>query len=227
MSKSTLERVAYGAIGAPVTTVRQMLKKLEEARQIVERAGDRLSDASQRELEAWAKEGEAIVDRIAGRVRSGVPEEVTTATTVVGDTMRTATTMLSEPTIALASIKGIGPASAEKLQKAGVLTTNALVERVGDTQTAQRLAETTGLSLDRLQSWAERADLTRVKGVGHEYRKLLQWTGVGTISELARARPAELAKQLSDKASELDVDMPVPSSDTVRSWIQSARGLLG
>ena len=236
MSQSTLERVAYGAIGAPATAIKQMSKKLDEARSMLETFGDRIADSTRREIEDWAKEGEAIVDRITGRVRKEIPDDlrssVTTARTraeriggTVKDTVETAPAMLTQPTVALSEIKGIGPASAEKLREAGVLTTNALIERVGDNAATERLAETTGLSADKLREWAAKADLTRVKGVGDEYRKLLQWSGVPTIAALAEWKPSDLAATLETKANELDLDMPLPNPSTIQGWITSAKAI--
>lgn len=226
MTQSTLERVAYGAIGAPTVALKQLSKKLNQTRDMLDKVGERLSESARAEIEAWAKEGEVIVDRMTTRIRNEAPDRLVSAVGVARDTMGSASTMLTEPTVELGVIKGIGPASAAVLHRAGVLTTNVLVERMHDPTTAKRLSRATGISEDKLRDWSDRADLTRVSGIGNENRRLLQWIGIGSVIDLAGRRAVELTTLIEARANELNLGVPIPSQATVSGWISSAKSLM-
>lgn len=89
-------------------------------------------------------------------------------------------------------IKGIGPATIKKLDKAGVRTLDDL--RTIDVAATE---EKTGISADRLNEWKREAQLTKVlediKGIGPAVKKKLQAAGIHDLDDLARATVHELA----------------------------------
>ena len=70
-------------------------------------------------------------------------------------------------------IEGIGPANGEKLRGAGIKDTDGLLEHCCTKNGRKQIAEKTGISEKKILSWANMADLFRVKGVGAEYAELL------------------------------------------------------
>lgn len=122
-------------------------------------------------------------------------------------------------------VAGIDHKQATKLRKAGVRTSNKLIEEAATRRGRTQLARETGLSPKDLQSWVHHADLLRVRGVGGEYAELLVAAGVDTLRDLRRRNPtALLAKIIGLNGSDRVVDR-LPTESMVESWIASAGDL--
>ena len=121
-------------------------------------------------------------------------------------------------------VEGIGPIFAQKLQAAGVNTTDDLLERGGNQAGRASLASASGLTETQLLEWVNHADLMRINGVGSEYADLLEAAGVDSCAELAQRNAANLAQTFQ----ELDAARPnwirqIPSEATVAAWIAEAK----
>lgn len=121
------------------------------------------------------------------------------------------------------AITGIGHKNATKLRKARVRTTEALLRRAGTPSARKELAEETGLPESDLLSWAHRADLLRVKGIGPEYALILAKAGVETMRELRRRNPTNLARSIADMNGKLGNIQRLPTGEMVASWIAIAQ----
>ena len=128
--------------------------------------------------------------------------------------------------MSIADIEGIGPVFAEKLNAAGVKTTDDLLERGATRKGRQELADQSGLTGAQILGWVNRADLYRIKGVGSEYSDLLELAGVDTVVELARRNAANLADTFQSVAAEKpNVVRRVPGQAVVAGWIEKAKKL--
>jgi predicted flap endonuclease-1-like 5' DNA nuclease len=121
-------------------------------------------------------------------------------------------------------VEGIGPVFAQKLQAAGVNTTDDLLDRGGTKAGRASLASASGLTETQLLEWVNHADLMRINGVGSEYADLLEAAGVDSCAELAQRNAANLAVTFQ----ELDAARPnwirqIPSEATVAAWIAEAK----
>lgn len=121
-------------------------------------------------------------------------------------------------------VEGIGRGFADKLNAAGVRSTDDLLEQAGSASGRGRLAATTGIPEDQLLKWANHVDLMRLDGVGPEFAELLEAAGVDSPAELAQRNAANLAQTFQ----ELDAARPntvrrVPSEATVTLWISEAK----
>ena len=125
----------------------------------------------------------------------------------------------------LTDIEGIGPRYAAKLEAAGVATPKQLLEVAGPRTGRQHLAEKTGISGETLLRFVNRADLTRVKGVGTQYSGLLEAAGVDTTRELARRNAEHLLEQLGKVNAEKKLVRQLPTRTQVMSWIDAAKAL--
>jgi predicted flap endonuclease-1-like 5' DNA nuclease len=123
------------------------------------------------------------------------------------------------------SIEGIGPAYAEALAKAGIKTTEELLEAAASKKGRQALAEKTDLSEKRILEWTNRADLMRVRGVGEEYSDLLEAAGVDTVKELRNRNPDNLYAALLAVNDEKHLVRRPPSKNEVASWVKFAKTL--
>jgi predicted flap endonuclease-1-like 5' DNA nuclease len=125
----------------------------------------------------------------------------------------------------IVEIEGIGPAMAELLSKAGIETTDALLDGCGDPSGRKAVAKTSGLSEKQLLKWANMADLMRVKGVGSEYSELLEAAGVDTVKELKTRNAGNLAVKMAEVNVLKKLTRTVPSESVVQGWVDQAAGL--
>lgn len=122
-------------------------------------------------------------------------------------------------------IEGIGPQYASKLNEAGVMDTDTLLERGASSNGRSDLAEATGISETLILEWVNHADLFRIDGVGQEYADLLEEAGVDSVPELAQRNPENLAQAMMDADEEKDLVRSVPSAEVVAKWVEQAKGL--
>ncbi len=125
----------------------------------------------------------------------------------------------------LAKIEGIGPTYAEKLKKTGITTTEALLEKGATVSGRHEIAETSGISEEKVLRWVNLSDLFRVKGIGEEYSDLLEAAGVDTVPEMAQRNPKNLYEMLVTVNEEKNLVRQVPSQTTVQTWIENAKTL--
>ena len=122
-------------------------------------------------------------------------------------------------------IEGIGPTYAEKLNAAGVETTEDLLKMCCDASGRKEIAEKTEISEKLILEWANLADLMRIKGVGEEYADLLEEAGVDTVKELATRNAENLAEAMDKVNAEKKLTNMVPNAGTVEKWIEEAKTL--
>ena len=125
----------------------------------------------------------------------------------------------------LTDVEGIGPAYATKLEAAGVKTPKQLLEVAGSRTGRQHLAEKTGIGAEQLLRFVNRADLSRVKGVGTQYSDLLEAAGVDTTKELARRKADNLLAALGKTNEEKKLVRQLPTKSQVEGWIEAAKAL--
>lgn len=125
----------------------------------------------------------------------------------------------------LVQIEGIGEAYAEKLQGAGVATTEALLKQGATPKGRQEIAEKSGVGDKLILKWVNRADLFRIKGIGEEYADLLEVAGVDTIPDLARRNPENLYQKMIEINQEKKLVRKLPSQPQVSDWIEQAKSL--
>lgn len=119
----------------------------------------------------------------------------------------------------------IPSADAEKLHKAGVITTEDLLTKAGKAKDRKALAKASGLSAGTLLDLARRCDLLRIKGVGSEMVLLLEAAGVKSISELAKKDAAGLLTAMTTANSTKKISEKPPTEPQVQFWIDEAKKL--
>ena len=125
----------------------------------------------------------------------------------------------------LSEIEGIGDAYSGKLKEAGITSLEGLLKICCDKKGRKEAAEKSGISEKQILNWANRADLSRIKGVSTQYADLLKFSGVDTVPELALRNPENLQLKMSEinEAKKLVRKEPVVSQ--VRDWIAQAKEL--
>jgi predicted flap endonuclease-1-like 5' DNA nuclease len=125
----------------------------------------------------------------------------------------------------LIEIEGIGPAYAEKLEAAGLKTTEALLKAGAAKKGREDLAASTGISEALILRWVNRADLFRIKGIGEEYSDLLEAAGIDTVLELAQRNPDNLQPKFVEVNEENKLVRRVPTLSEVSGWVEQAKTL--
>ena len=123
-------------------------------------------------------------------------------------------------------IEGIGPSFTKKLKKAGIHTTDALLDRGASKKGRKAVAAETGIDEGKILKWTNMADLMRIRGVGEEYSELLEAAGVDTVKELRKRKPANLQKAMAEANSgRKKLVRLVPGEKSVTKWVEHAKEL--
>ena len=120
-------------------------------------------------------------------------------------------------------IEGIGPTFGQRLQDAGLITTDLLLKACGNPKSRKNTAAKTGFSESQLLKWANMADLMRVSGVGEEFSELLEAAGVDTVKELRNRNADNLAEKMAEVNAQKKLTRAVPSAKTVAKWVAQAK----
>lgn len=122
-------------------------------------------------------------------------------------------------------VEGIGPVISEKLISAGVKDTNTMLTQCNTPAQRRALAAKTGLTDKQILKFANMVDLYRVKGIGSEYAELLEAAGVDTVPELARRRPDNLCKAMTELNTAKSLVRRTPTEAEVTKWVAEAKEL--
>ena len=125
----------------------------------------------------------------------------------------------------IAAIQSMGHRNETKLRKAGVRTTDSLLKVAATRTGRRRLAKETRLQESDILSWANRADLLRITGVGSEYADLLEVAGVDTIRELRRRNPERLLEAMTELNMRKRLVRRLPTEGMVAGWVDEAKEL--
>lgn len=122
-------------------------------------------------------------------------------------------------------IEGIGPVYAEKLQAAGIKTTEDLLEKCAKPAGRKAVEEATGIEHKLILNWTNKADLFRVNGIGAQFSDLLEAAGVDTVKELAHRVPANLQAKLEETNEAKHLVRRVPAVAEVEKMVAQAKEL--
>lgn len=108
---------------------------------------------------------------------------------------------------------------------AGINSIEKLLESGSSKNGRTGISQSTGISEKLILEWVNRADLTRVKGIGEKYSDLLEVAGVDTVVELSKRVPENLhAKMVEVNEANKRVTRN-PTLSEVKSWIEQAKEL--
>lgn len=125
----------------------------------------------------------------------------------------------------LVDIEGIGEKYATKLQKAGITSTNSLLEKGASPAGRKEIAQKSGISEPLILEWVNRIDLYRIKGIGSEYSDLLEASGVDTVVELSKRKADNLYSKMAEVNEAKKKVRKLPTQAQVEDWIAQAKKL--
>jgi predicted flap endonuclease-1-like 5' DNA nuclease len=123
----------------------------------------------------------------------------------------------------IASLKGVTPDLAGKLEKEGIKNADQLLAAATDYHKRGQLAKKVGVETSVLTEVVNRADLARIKGVAGVYADLLENAGVDSIKELAHRVPDHLHTQLDDINKKEHLTTHPPTLHQVEEWVSEAK----
>jgi hypothetical protein len=119
----------------------------------------------------------------------------------------------------------VSSTDAEKLHKAGVETTEQLLDKAAKAKDRKALAKASGLKPAELLELARRCDVLRLKGVGSEMVLLLEAAGVKSTAALAKQTPAGLMESITKANQAKKITEKPPTEPQVGDWIAQAQKL--
>ncbi len=122
-------------------------------------------------------------------------------------------------------IEGIGNAYCAKLNEAGIVSVEQMLDACKTRQDRKALAAKSGVTEEQVLLWANHADLFRIKGVSSQYADLLEAAGVDTVKELAQRNPENLTERMEKLNEEKHLVRTVPYLKMVRKWVAQAQEL--
>jgi len=125
----------------------------------------------------------------------------------------------------LTYVEGIGPAYAQSLNEAGLMTPMDLLEKGASRKGRLEIAENTQLSPKLISKWVNQVDMYRVPGIGAQYADLLEQSGVDTVPELAQRNPKNLHKKMVKVNDEKKLVREVAGAHQVEEWVAQAKEL--
>ncbi|MCL4529872.1 MAG: DUF4332 domain-containing protein [Chloroflexi bacterium] len=122
-------------------------------------------------------------------------------------------------------VQGIGPAYAEKLAKAGIRTTEALLKKGASAEGRSEIEAMTKIGNSLILEWVNLADLYRIKGVGSQYSDLLEEAGVDTVLELSKRVANNLYAKMQEINQAKNLVNKMPTLKQTEDWIKQAKKL--
>ena len=122
-------------------------------------------------------------------------------------------------------VQGIGPAYAEKLAKAGIRTTEALLKKGASAEGRSEIEAMTKIGNRLILEWVNLADLYRIKGVGSQYSDLLEEAGVDTVLELSKRVANNLYAKMQEINQAKNLVNKMPTLKQTEDWIKQAKKL--
>lgn len=122
-------------------------------------------------------------------------------------------------------VEGIGPVYAEKLQAAGIKTTEDYLAKCATPAGRKALAEETEISPKLILKWANHSDLFRINGVAGQFAELLEAAGVDTVKEFRHRVAANLQPKLLEVNNEKNLCNRVPAVSELERMIEQAKEL--
>jgi predicted flap endonuclease-1-like 5' DNA nuclease len=119
----------------------------------------------------------------------------------------------------------ITPEQATKLHKAGVETTEQLLNKAAKGKGRKALGKASGLPPAEISALARRCDLLRIKGVGAEMVLLLEAAGVQTSADLAKRDAPGLTTAVISANKDKKITEKLPAEPQLADWIDQAKKL--
>jgi len=127
--------------------------------------------------------------------------------------------------IPIAQIKGMNDTLAAQLKAQGISDSDKLLTASARPADRKALAKQVGAKERDILELANRADLSRVKGVAGVFSDLLEKAGVDTVKELAARRADNLHAKIKEVNDKERHAKRIPTEAEVTNWVTQAKEL--
>ena len=127
--------------------------------------------------------------------------------------------------ISIGKLKGMNAELEAKLKAEALGNTEKLLAATKAPADRKALAKKVGAREREILELANRADLSRVKGVAGVFSDLLEQAGVDTVKELAKRRPDNLHAKIKEVNEASQLAKRIPTAAEVESWVNQAKEL--
>ena len=127
--------------------------------------------------------------------------------------------------ISIGKLKGMNANLEAKLKAEGLGDSEKLLAATKAPADRKALAKKVGAGEREILELANRADLSRVKGVAGVFSDLLEQAGVDTVKELAKRRPDNLHAKIEEVNAASQLAKRIPTASEVESWVNQAKDL--
>jgi predicted flap endonuclease-1-like 5' DNA nuclease len=115
--------------------------------------------------------------------------------------------------------------AAEKLAKAGINTSDELLDRGATGAGRAKVVKATGLAAPQVLEWVRMCDLLRIKGIGPVMVRLLGAVGVRSVAQLRQRSADSLYKAVMKANDKAKITQNPPSEKHLEHWIEQAKKL--
>lgn len=126
-------------------------------------------------------------------------------------------------TVSIKKLAGATDVIGSTLANMRITNSDSLLKAASTSAQRKNLAKQTGVSEKALLELANRADLSRIKGVAGVFSDLLEQAGVDTVKELAMRRPENLHAKMLEVNQQRGLAKRVPTPTEVDRWVDQAR----
>jgi len=130
-----------------------------------------------------------------------------------------------ELSLPISKLRGVPLRTRIALKARRITSCKQLIDAAGDADRRDQLATSTGIDDDLLLLLAQRADLSRLIGVGAVFGLMLEQVGVRDVPSLAAQNAETLFAALRDHNQVERLARRSPTHDEVEHWIRQARKL--
>jgi len=127
--------------------------------------------------------------------------------------------------VPITRLEGMNDTLEAAFKAAGISNSDQLLEAAATPAQRKDLAAKVSTDTRAMLELANRADLSRVKGVAGVYSDLLEQAGVDTVKELATRRPDNLHKKILETNEASKATGKPPTEAMVQDWVAQAKEL--
>jgi predicted flap endonuclease-1-like 5' DNA nuclease len=127
--------------------------------------------------------------------------------------------------ISIGKLKGMNADLEAKLKAEGLGDSDKLLAATKAPADRKALAKKIGAGEREILELANRADLSRIKGVAGVFSDLLEQAGVDTVKELAKRRADNLHAKIKEVNDASQLAKRIPTAADVESWVTQAKEL--
>lgn len=125
----------------------------------------------------------------------------------------------------ISKLRGVPQRTRVLLKARRITSCGQLLEATGAIEKREQLARTTGIDPDLLTMLVQRADMSRVNGVGAVFGMMLEDLGIRDVQSLADQNIEELHQELRSYNQQERLARRSPTPEEVDGWVTQARAL--